>query len=66
MSCAAEFLRRVLEKEKEGGMGFDPDVHAFLASCVHEGLAESPATHFIMRILGLEVCFACAQSTPDA
>ena len=37
-------------------MPFDADVHAFLASCIHEGLAESPTTQLIMRILGLEVC----------
>ena len=43
------------EKEKDGTLGYDADVHAFLASCIHEGLAESPATQLIMRILGLEV-----------
>ena len=45
----------MVEKEAEGKIPYDSDIHAFLASCTHEGMAESPATQFIMRILGLEV-----------
>lgn len=54
MIAAADFLQQLREKEKAGGIMPDPDVDAYLKAAAVEGTRDSPVTHYIMRLLGLE------------
>lgn len=53
--CAAEFLRQLREAEKAGSIAPDPDVDAYLGAAAVEGARHNPVTHYILRVLGLEV-----------
>ena len=39
---------------EDGAFPYDADMHAFLAAGTHEGQRQSPSTHLMMRLLGLE------------
>ncbi len=54
--CFAEFLRQLREAEKAGSIAPDPDVDAYLGAIAVEGARHNPVTHYILRVLGLEVC----------
>ncbi|EIE18194.1 putative pleiotropic drug resistance protein 3 [Coccomyxa subellipsoidea C-169] len=52
----ADFLRQLAEAERAGSIEPDADIDAYLQASAVTGARHNPVTHYMMRVLGLEVC----------
>ncbi|XP_024402862.1 ABC transporter G family member 31 isoform X2 [Physcomitrium patens] len=51
-----DMLMELARREKEYHIRPDPDIDAYMKATAVEGKRHSPATDYIMKILGLEIC----------
>ena len=68
MGCefSAAFLEQLRQKEKELSLEPDYAVDSYLKATSVEGKRQNAVTHFIMRVLGLEVTLLSISLPKDA